>query len=902
MAKKVVRMLAVLLVVVSMVVGNGPVVAGNVSSADHPQATPQISGQEGGNPTEPVLPSFAAGERITHPIYLKSRTIQPEADQTGLDQLLPAGAQSAHVLVQLDFIPREAAKEELARQGLKLLDYLPEYAWTATVDAGAAPGLFNLPGVVWAGGLEVDDKLDEAVRENRWSSFNSLPGGRVVVYVMLYADEGLETGHALVANHGGQVVSEAVGANLLVVDMPQANVRALAAEGAVQWIEPAAPVLGPANDGIRQQIGVNTVQAAPYNLDGSNVDVLVYDLGNIGIHTDFGSRMWSAGDDTVQEHSTHVGGIIGGSGANSAAQGGNALQWRGMAPNVDLISYGTGWTGGVIFYADVGDIEADFAAAQNSRGADLANASVGSNLYKNYLTDPARCTWMGNYGASDVVIDQMIRGGNSTVGIGDKYITVWAAGNERNSTSSCSDTYNSIAPPGAAKNPIHVGAINTNNNTMTTFSSWGPTDDGRIKPTVVSGGCQSNGDLGITSTDNNPVNAYRVMCGTSMSSPSVTGSVALMLQAYRQVYNTTGNFWPSSAKALLIQTATDLGNPGPDYQNGFGRVNIQAAVDLINRKGLYQSSITHAGWKYFSVVVASGASPLRVSLAWDDREATLNANPTLINNLDLELVAPSGTVWRPWILNAASPANNATRGTDNRNNQEQVEVPTPEVGTWLVKVRGTNVPQGPQDFSLACEGCRTLDVGVCANTTSIHGAADFLQTTEGPQVSPDAPQPVEEFQTRTPGDAWQQALESGLAPAEADQARQMAELERAREDGPDALRALLGRLMGKRWIWRSMSWAIWRKMNPPWYFPTRLLFRPKQKSRPIWMHARLHSRLLLPRMIQWKASPRGLPHPTPPLAWPRQPTARWGLAAPMPPSPRRSLPPTRGTGCAWRAM
>ncbi len=153
-------------------------------------------------------------------------------------------------------------------------------------------------------------------------------------------------------------------------------------------------------------------------------------------------------------------------------------------------------------------------------------------------------------------------------------------------------------------------------------------------------------------------------------------------------------------------------------------------------------------------------------------------------------------------MNAASPATNATRGVDNRNNQEQVEVPTPEVGTWLVRVRGTNVPQGPQDFSLACEGCRALDVGVCTNTTAVDSTAGFLAMTAGPQSEEDAtpgsetPQASVEAQAQTPGEAWQQALEAGLTPAEADQARQMAELEAAREAGPEALRALLGRLDG----------------------------------------------------------------------------------------------------------
>jgi subtilisin family serine protease len=395
----------------------------------------------------------------------------------------------------------------------------------------------------------------------------------------------------LVAAHGGIVTGQAAGIRMLMVELPQAQVEALAAEEAVQWVEPAAPPLTGTNDGSRAQIGVNTLQAAPYNLDGTNVDILVYDSGQAGDHTDFGSRLIHGDADTVSDHSTHVAGTVGGSGANSVAQGGWTLQWRGMAPNADLISYGTNYPGtGVIFYANVPDIEADWAQAQNTYGADLGTASLGSNVYQNY---PSQCdSLLGRYGAASVLIDQIVRGGNSTVGLGDKYITTWAVGNERGSAYPyCGDSYGTITPPSAAKNPIHVGGSNTNNNTQYLHTSWGPTEDGRLKPIVTAGACQTTGDLGITSTDNNPLNAYTTMCGTSMATPAVAGGIALMLQHYRSIYSTSGQFWPSTAKAILMQTATDLGNPGPDYQWGYGLVNIRAAVDLISRKAFRQDNV-----------------------------------------------------------------------------------------------------------------------------------------------------------------------------------------------------------------------------------------------------------------------------------------------------------------------
>jgi len=736
--------------------------------AENPTPPPAEEGiEESTKEEEQVSAPPKSAFIITPTVHLKARAFQPSAvnalDSQALQQFADAGQDRVHVLVQLDFIPRQTAKIELAARGLKLLAYVPDYAWIASVSTSDPDASLALPGVAWMGELRVDDKLDPAIRTNQWGSWNLTSEGLVAVNVVLHKDESFKVGRQLAEEYGAQITGEVISINLLVLEMPQNNIHALAAEDAVQWVEAVAPPLTGANDGIRYQIGVNAVNAAPYNLDGTGIDVLVYDSGQAGDHADFGTRLTHGDADSVSEHSTHVAGTVGGDGSNSAAQGGTSLQWRGMAPAVDLISYGTGYSGsGITFYENVPDIEADFAAAQNVYGADLGTASLGSNIYQYF---PSDCWVMGNYGSSSVLIDQIVRGGNPVVGSGDKYITSWAAGNERNNIGSCSNTYSSIAPPAAAKNPIHVGASNTNNNSMTSFSSWGPTDDGRIKPIVTAGGCQSSGDFGIKSTDNFPVDNYTVMCGTSMATPAVGGSLALMLQHYRDVYGTSGNFWPSTAKAILMQSAVDFGNPGPDYQWGYGQVDILAAVDLITRKAFRQESIAQGEIDVFYFIVPNDADPATVSLAWDDYEATLNAYPTLINNLNLELVAPDGTIWRPWVLDPSNPAENATRALDNRNNQEQVQVPTPQAGTWLVRVKGTSVPQGPQDYSLVCEGCSPLDVGVCQvevsgtalAATTFPETEDFLLEENLAEVALPGGAPTAEVLSA--GELWQRSLE-----------------------------------------------------------------------------------------------------------------------------------------------
>jgi hypothetical protein len=227
-----------------------------------------------------------------HIIRLKSRQFQPgPSDAALLQEWVARGSERVHLLVQLDYIPRERAKAELLTRGLALLAYVPDYAWIAALPAQDATAVLDWPGVTWIGELAVDDKLSPQIREDRWGEFNLSPDGTAAVYLFLHSDETLQTGRALAAAHGGTVTGEVVGIRMLMVELPKDEVRGLAAEEAVQWVEPAAPPLTGTNDGSRAQIGVDALQAAPYNLDGTGIDILVYDSGQAGDHVDFGSRL-----------------------------------------------------------------------------------------------------------------------------------------------------------------------------------------------------------------------------------------------------------------------------------------------------------------------------------------------------------------------------------------------------------------------------------------------------------------------------------------------------------------------------------------------------------------------------------------------------------------------------------
>ena len=163
--------------------------------------------------------------------------------------------------------------------------------------------------------------------------------------------------------------------------------------------------------------------------------------------------------------------------------------------------------------------------------------------------------------------------------------------------------------------------------------------------------------------------------------------------------------------------------PGPDWATGFGRVDAQAAVNLIKADGFVEGDVTPVPTSptTFPVSVVPGQGEVKVSLAWDDvagAAGTDDAAAKLVNDLDLTLVDPNGVVHRPLVLPIIDPvrlrrrngtvcrsasacaqapdatparlATPAAEGTDRRNVVEQVVVANPVPGSWTARVSVLN--------------------------------------------------------------------------------------------------------------------------------------------------------------------------------------------------------------------
>ncbi|UOQ79819.1 S8 family serine peptidase [Hymenobacter sp. 5414T-23] len=234
-----------------------------------------------------------------------------------------------------------------------------------------------------------------------------------------------------------------------------------------------------------------------------------------------------------------------------------------------------------------------------------------------------------------------------------------------------------------AKNALLVGATDALGQ-VAPLSSRGPAYDGRVKPELV-----AYGDG-----------------GSSESAALVSGISLLVQQAYR---NQQGAVPPAAlVKAALLNSADDTGRPAVDFEAGYGQADALGAVQTILEKRYAQGSVGQGQEQVIPIVVPAGTHELKVTLVWADPAAAANAPQALLNDLDLVLVsAASKQRWLPWTLSAYPHPDSlklpARRHPDHLNNAEQITLEVPEAGTYELHVRGYQLAQGPQAFSVAYE-------------------------------------------------------------------------------------------------------------------------------------------------------------------------------------------------------
>ena len=281
-----------------------------------------------------------------------------------------------------------------------------------------------------------------------------------------------------------------------------------------------------------------------------------------------------------------------------------------------------------------------------------------------------------------------------------------------------------VRAPENAKNALAVGAsLNGLAANEHCSGGTGPTEDGRRKPEIFAPGC------GIESALNRALCDTTDSSGTSMAAPAVAAAAALVRQYFEEGWYPSGTrqstnvVQPSGAlvKAVLLNSATDMTGV-PDYpseQEGWGRVLLENGLqfendrralvvlgDVRNASGLAKGVSDHLGLR-----VDGSDEPLKVTLAFTEPPAALMAASATVNNLDLELVSPSGSRYRGNVFDRETGRSFPGGQPDPINNVETILIPEPEPGQWQVTVRGTEINQGTQGYALVATGRLSGGVG-----------------------------------------------------------------------------------------------------------------------------------------------------------------------------------------------
>ena len=635
-----------------------------------------------------LLTGFVISSAAPYEVPFKSGTVTPAAQTYAMPQgaIMAADGQRVHVFLQLEEYVGAGDRARLSAQGIELLTYLPDRAYVASVMMSLSAAELPTLGVRHLSPMNVEYKLHPRAMNQAFGSWSEYTEGRRVFAIDVMPDVTLPEAAVLLGALGCEVGDDFEAAHTLLAAFEPDRVYEVASADFVLFVDEVPPPMDMVNDVVRTRLHVNEVQAAPYNLSGDGVTIMVYDGGMVdSTHADFGDRVHWNEIEAVADHATHVAGTVGGSGLNSGGT------YRGMAPEATIISGLYNACVPYCLYESPNDFEDDYTLARDVHNIELTTNSIGANIDPNGYP----CEWFGDYESTSRLLDRLV---NNTSG--EPLIMCFAAGNERGGASCANSSYRCMSVPAGAKNIITVGAT-TGNDAVASFSSWGPTDDGRIKPEVCATGVDVHSTL--------PGGGYGDMSGTSMATPATGGTVCLILEEWHVLFPDAPDPLPETMKAILINSTTDIGPAGVDFQTGFGLVNAQKAVDNLLVGGVLENALEVGEDFEHTFTVAAGLTALDVSLAWSDLPAAGNVTPTLINDLNLTLTDPNNTVYLPWRLNSNNPGAPAQTGVDSINVCERVHVASPAAGTWTLNVTGTLNGSESQNFGLSANVALVTD-------------------------------------------------------------------------------------------------------------------------------------------------------------------------------------------------
>ena len=601
----------------------------------------------------------AYGQKITTPEKYQPQDFVQQKNNFEQDLLDNAYV----VLVELGEVPSKSTKALLERHNIQL-NYQTENTYQAIIPTTVSAETLEQLGIVSIRKNIVENKISSTIKNGQFPEHAVKTAGTVEVAILINEHTTNRTIQKLIHSFNITHLQKPLkGGKLLQGRIAQSQLMTLAASPAVEYVDVVnSPVVQLNHENrVLQRANVLTASfAGERNLSGEGVCVGVGDGGELGDHLDFQDRVINYANGTYTSfgaHGDHVSGIVGAAGLVDPVH-------RGLAPSSQIIIEKTT------------SIISNSEDYYNDHGMALTNNSYGVGY---------NCETNGTYNYTSNNLDWQMREF-------PYLLHVFAAGNSGYSV--CGNYpagYRSVLRYyQSAKNVLTVGNAKQDR-TLNGGSSKGPVSDGRIKPEIVGIGSS------VMSTGRNY--DYYSGTGTSMASPSVTGTLALLNERYQQL---NGGQKPEGAllKAVACNTADDEGNIGPDYAYGFGIINGKRAVEVLENSQYKKATLSDGENQTVSINVPAGMGHVKVMLYWHDKEAIAYPNKALINDLDLTLTTPNGTVLNPWVLNhdTLNIQDLPTRKVDTLNNIEQVTLDNPTAGNYTISINGSMIPEGPQEF------------------------------------------------------------------------------------------------------------------------------------------------------------------------------------------------------------
>ncbi len=608
---------------------------------------------------------LAAQQDSAFRILLKSGAIVPEKNITKekleqFDRIAFRSAGKTFAVIQFEKIPTAEEKLQLKQSGIELLDYIPNNAYTSTITGGLNRELLLRLKARAVVDLTPRQKMQPQMAEGKFPSWSVKIAGTVDVWISYPKSYDYETVRQELRNRNFDIISiDYREYSVLALRVSTRRLDELASLPFIEYVEPAPHEAQPLNNistaNSRAHV-LNSSLTGGRNLRGSGVVMGIGDDSDPLRHIDFTGRLINRAPLAGGTHGVHVEGVAAGGGINFEL-------FTGAAPKVTVIAqaYSGLILNAVSYVQDYGMV-------------------VTNNSYGNVIDD---CSTFGTYTLTSRILDLQAFSL-------PRLQHIYATGNS--GIFNCAPYPNSFGTVlgdfQSAKNIVDVG--NTSSvGVIDVFSSRGPVRDGRIKPEIMAQG------VNVGSTW--PTNSYAFQSGTSMSSPAVAGGVALLIESYRISH---GGVSPKNGlmKAVLCNGATDIGNRGPDYSNGFGWLNLLRSIKMLENNSYVNDSLANGNIHTYNLVIPANIGQLKVMLYWNDPAAAVLAAHTLVNDLDLDIVDPAMQPKLPYVLDTL-PANvnaAANTGVDHINNIEQIVINNPVAGNYAINVRGTTVTQNPR--------------------------------------------------------------------------------------------------------------------------------------------------------------------------------------------------------------